>query len=172
MLEVQAVTQKSPEEKCIEPQESFLRTLAKTVAQIYTMFSEIAQNDRAEIVRLECNYKIHSFQSADLMRSLGKIGFASACLSMIVFAASMGMSNVNNQKFVQLASEKVPMLTKMFESQREGTIKSQDAISQLEYAQMQDKHNKAQSEGNAKEQFASVLQAEIQRLRSAATANG
>jgi hypothetical protein len=148
---------------------SYLHKLAALVALIYTTFSDISQKERGEIVRLEQQYSVYAKESADLTRSRGNLAFATACLCMMVFAASFALTNPNDKKFVQLASEKLPDFMKIIDGHREGAIKSKDSLAQLEMTRMQEKTNKASSEGNMKEQFASVLQTEIQRLRSASS---
>ena len=151
---------------------SFMRTLAVLVARIYATFSEFNQKERKEIHQLELSYKQHSFQSADLMRSRGKIALVGACFNMLFFAGSFAFRNTNDMKFVQLVSQQAPEVSKLFENSREAEIRSTDALAQLENTRMLDKNNKSQSDGNIKEQFAQALQAEIQRLRSASASAG
>jgi hypothetical protein len=154
-----------------ENTDGFLRKLAALVAQIYTTYSQIAQNDRQEIHRLEATFKVHSFESADLTRSRGNLALGAACLSLFLFAISMGFANSNDRKFVQLASEKAPDVIRLFDSHRDGSIKRQESLAQIEMTKIQDKNSRSQTDGNIKEQFASVLQAEIQRHRSAAASS-
>jgi hypothetical protein len=154
-----------------EPQ-NILRRLALLVAQIYTTFSQISQNERSEIVQLEMNFKSHNIESASMMRSRGNLALGTACLSLMLFAASQGFANVNDKKFVQLAGEKVPEFVRLFDTRGEANIRNTDSLSQLEMTKLQDKNNKSQSDGNIKDQFTQVLQAEIQRLRSASSSAG
>jgi hypothetical protein len=149
----------------------FLRKLAALVAQIYVTFSQISQNERNEVVKLELKFKKHSFESADLMRAKGNLGLGFACISVILFGASVGFANTNDTKFIQLVSEKCPDVVRLFDSSREGKIKSQETLASLESIRLQDKNNKSQTDGNIKEQFAQALQAEIQRLRSASASS-
>ncbi len=130
-------------------------------------FSQIAQNDRKEISDLEIKFKVLSFDSADLTRSRGNWTLGTALATFTVFAASTAFMNPNDRAFVKLISDKTPDLLRVFDARREAQIQSKNSLAQLEMTKMQDKNNKAQSEGNTKEQFAQVLQAEIQRLRSA-----
>jgi hypothetical protein len=151
--------------------DGFLRKLACLVAQIYSTFSQISQNERSEIVQFELKYKTHSFESSDMTRTRGKFALGFACISMGIFVASLAFANMNDRKFVQLASEKAPDLARLFDASHEANIKNRDSLAQLEMSKLQDKNNKSQSDGNIKDQFAQVLQAEIQRLRSASSSN-
>jgi hypothetical protein len=168
MTIIPAIAPNAPE-KFENPRESFLRHLSQIVAEIYTTFSQMAENDRKHMLQLEMQFKKHSFDASDSMKSRGNLALASAVISLLVFAASFGLTNSNEQKFVQLASEKIPMITNIFDTRSEANIKTKDSVAQLEYSQLQEKHNKTQTDSNTKEQFASTLQAEIQRLRSAAS---
>ena len=78
---------------------------------------------------------------------------------------------MNDKKFVQLVADKAPDLVRLFDSSHEANIKNRDTLAQLEWSKLQDKNTKSQSDGNIKDQFAQVLQAEIQRLRSASSSN-
>lgn len=148
--------------------DGFLRKLAALVAQIYATFSQISQNDRLEINSLEFRYKEHSFESADLMRTRGNLSLGFATISVLLFAASLGFANTNDTKFIQLIAEKTPDLLKLFDSSREANIKNRETLAQIEGIRLQEKNTKTQNENGTKEQFAQVLQAEIQRLRTAA----
>ena len=150
---------------------SNLRELAQLVARVYLIFSKISQSDRQEASDLEIKFKIYSIQSADLMRSRGDWALASALLTFTTFAASLAFTNANDQKFVDLVSKKIPDLLRVFDARKEADIRSKDSLAQLEMTKMQEKNSKSQSEGNTKEQFTQILQAEIQRLRSASSAN-
>ncbi len=154
-----------------DDQDGFLRKLACLVAQIYSTFSQVSQNERSEIVQLELKYKTHSFESSDLTRSRGKLALGCACISLAIFTASVGFANMNDKKFVQLVADKAPDLVRLFDSSHEANIKNRDTLAQLEWSKLQDKNTKSQSDGNIKDQFAQVLQAEIQRLRSASSSN-
>lgn len=169
-LSVSSVTTKVMEVQNIETG-SFLRKLAAIVAQIYVTFSQISQNERFEITNLELEYKKHSFQTADMIRSSGRLAFIGACTSLFLFATSFACVNMNDTKFVQLISDKSPEVFKLFEHSRQANSKGFDSVAQLEYARLQDKNNKSASDSNVKEQFAQVLQAEIQRLRTASASN-
>ena len=145
----------------------FLRKLAALVAQIYSTFSQISQNERSEIVQFELKYKTHSFESADMTRTRGQMSLGFACLSLAISAAALGFTNMNDRKFVQIAAEKAPDIARLFDTSREAKIKNRDTLAGLEMTKLQDKNNKSQTDGNIKEQFAQVLQAQIQLLRSA-----
>lgn len=147
--------------------EGFMRKLAALVARIYVTFSQISQNERTEIHVLEIKYKAHSYESADLMRSRGRLSLGCAAISLLLYAGSLAWTNTNDSKFIQLVSEKSPEIVKLFDHSREASIKSREALAQIAFSRIQDKNSKSQSEGNIKEQFAQVLQSEIQHLRSA-----
>jgi hypothetical protein len=146
----------------------FLRKLASLVAQIYTTLSKISQSERTEIVNFELKYKANSFESADMTRTRGQLSLGVACISLAISAAAFGFTNLNDRKFVQITAEKAPEIARLFDTSREAGIKDRDALAGLEMTKLQDKNNKTQNDGNIKEQFAQVLQAEIQLLRSAA----
>ncbi len=168
-MPIQALSSSSITESKVNT--SNLRELAELVARIYLIFSKISQSDRKETSDLEIKFKIYSIQSADLMRSRGNWALGTALLTFTAFAASLAFTNANDKKFVQLLSEKTPDLLRVFDARREADIRSKDSLAQLEMTKMQDKNNKSQSEGNTKEHFAQILQAEIQRLRSASSPN-
>lgn len=151
--------------------ESYLRNLASLIAKIFTTFSQISQNDRKEITRLEDKYTDSNLKSARLLETKGSLAWKTAALSLVVFAGSLAFNNVNDRKFVELVSQKVPDVARLFESRYDASQKENDSVASLRLTQIQDKTTKAQTEGNIKDQFAQVLQAEIQRLRSAAASS-
>lgn len=154
-----------------EDNRSLLNKLAALVAQIYLTFSQISQNERKETLLCEQSYKLLSNESADLTRSKGRIAIASALVGIAIFAASAPIPNMNDKKFVQLISERVPEFFKLWDTDRDSSIQKKNALTQLESIKLQDKNNRSQTDGNLKEQFSQALQAEIQRIRSASSHN-
>ena len=150
----------------------FLRKLASVVAQIYTTFSKIAENSRIEINKLEIKYEGSWKKQAEILKSKGNFGVITATASIAIFAIGLTFANPGDRAFVKLMSEHVPNACQIFNSRYEANQKQHEAVGQLAYQQIQDKSNKTQSEGNLKDQFAQVLQAEIQRLRSASAQTG
>lgn len=155
-----------------ENTECFMKKLAALVAQIYSTFSQKSQNDIHEIFRLETSYKINAHEIADLTRSRGNMALGTACVSLLFFAASLGFANENERKFVQLASNEAPRIAQLFESQRDASIKRKESRLQIDQIKLNDQTNRSHSDSNVKDQFASVLQAEMQRRRSASSFQG
>ena len=170
-ISIQSLTVTQPK-SAPENTQSFLRRLATLVAQIYTTFSQIAQNDTLELHRLEVTYKIQSYGIADLTRSRGNVALGTACISLFLFATSMGFVNENDRKFVQLVSSEAPRIAELFNSQRDAAMKRKESHVQIDGQKITDKISRLHADSSVKDQFASVLQAEIQRCRSAASFQG
>lgn len=151
---------------------SFLRELANIVAQLYVVFSEISREDREEGSQTINNYTIRVYASADLMKSRGNLMLYSAALSLVVFAASMGLQNRNDQKFVQLFSTKVPEIAKLFDCRKEAANKVLESLSQIDIIKIQRVGSKEQNDRSIQDQFSAALNAEIQRCRAAANSLG
>ncbi len=154
-----------------EATSNFMRRLAGLVADIYATFSQISQKDRQEITHLEKKYTIATMSSADATRAQGKAALATAIVGLVVLAVSTAIQNPNDQLFVQKMSDQAPQLGQLFSSQYSATQKGYDGVAGIQYQKLQDKSSRAQSDGNLKETFAQVLQAEIQRLRSASASS-
>ncbi len=154
-----------------QPVEGHLRRLAELVARIYNTYAQIAQNDRKEISNIEYKYTFSCRESSDSMRSRGRFAVATAFAGIVLHATSLAFRNVNDQKFVQLISDKIPNFVQLLDSRRDASQKDSDSISSLKLTQLQEKSGKAQSESGAKEQFAKILSDELQRHRQAASAN-
>ena len=150
---------------------SFMYKLAGLLAQIYATFSKISQNDQLAIVKLEADYKKHSYEIADLLHSRGNASLGMAIVSTAVFATSLAFANTNDQKFIQLMSEKAPILASLFDNARDGKMKTREAQMQIEYTKLQEKTNKSQNEGNIKSEFARALEAQMQLHTSLARGN-
>ena len=149
---------------------STLRSLAQMVSLIYAVYSQMAQHDREEVNALEKSYRMSSLESADLKRSLGNWTFAAATLGCGVFLVSLGRE-ANNQKFLQFCSERMPDLFRILNAPKEANMHNIDSLNSLKTNQMQDKNNQVQADSNGKDQFTQILQAEMQRVRSAASSN-
>lgn len=152
--------------------DNFLRKVAKLVAQIYTLFSEISQHDKKEIQRLEFKYTLATHDSASLTKAQGKVALTTSIVGIGILAASLGISNRNDQLFVQKISEQAPALSQLFTMHQAANGKTADSIAAIQYQKLQDKSSKSQTDGNIKDSFAQVLQAELQRHRAASSANG
>lgn len=152
-----------------EETNNFMRNLAALLAHIYTTFSRISQNDRKEIVNLEQKYSLSVIRSSDAMRSQGTVSTVAAVASLILLAVSFPMVSTNDQRFVQKMSEHAPDIANLIGTRHQAAGRSAEALSQVELQKVQDKSNRAQSDGNIKEAFAQVLQAEIQRHRAASS---
>jgi uncharacterized membrane protein YhiD involved in acid resistance len=151
-------------EKSVE--QSYLRSLAQVIAQIFTACSEIAHNDHQEIVQLERQYTSYSQDAAGLMRSRGNWEFGAAIVSIAVFAAAFSLPNAADQKIARFAAQKIPDLLKLLDARKESLIKMNESIASLKMTHLQDKNNnKVQPDID---RFVSVLQEEIQHRKSIA----
>lgn len=149
--------------------DSFMHRLASLVALIYVTFSQISQRDREEVLTTEREIKLYTKLSANAMEGQGSSALKASLVAAVVFTASFAFAHKNDQLFVQSISNQIPKIGELFSIQHAGTAKNYDAIASIKQTKLQDKSAKAQSEGNIKEAFAQVLQAEIGRLREAAS---
>jgi hypothetical protein len=152
---------------------NFRHRLACLVAEIYATFSQVSQNDRQEITRLEAKYTLATHNSADATIEQGDLAMKIAVLEVFACSISIavGASNQNDGLFVQKMSDQIPQIAQLFTAQTAANQKNFDGIGQIQLQNLQDKTSRAQSDGNMKESFAQVLQAEIQRLRSASSSS-
>ncbi len=146
-----------------EETSSFLRRLAKLVACVYVTFSQISQNDRKEVVSTEKEIKMYTHLSADKLSDQGNWTLATAVMGVVFFTASFAWTHKNDQSWIQNISSFAPKVGELFSLHKSGSVKSYDAIVNIKQTKLQDKSSKAQSEGNTKEAFAQVLQAELRR---------
>jgi hypothetical protein len=166
----------SPKTYPTDSPESVLRQLASLVAQIYATFSFSSQNGYIDTAKREEKFKNHSYESADQMRLMGKTGVGIAAAGLVLSVALLVLTRSYNeaiQQFCQqMATQASSGVSKLTESYQQSTIKHCDTKAQLDQMSLQSNSNRSASEANTKEQFAQVLQAEMQRLRSASTAGG
>ncbi len=150
---------------------NFMQRLATLVAAIYATFSQISQNDRHEIARLEQKYSELIHKSADATIAQGSVAMKTAFISLGVFACSLAIGNQNKALFVQEISKQIPEISSLFSQTQAANQRIFDGMASIEQHKLQDTTSHLQSDGNLKEAFAQVLQAEIQRMRSAASSN-
>lgn len=150
---------------------NFMRRLAGLVAEVYATFSKISQNDRQEIARIEKKYTLSTTGHADSLRSQGNIQMGAAFAAVAAFAIATAIANPNDQAFVKKMSEHVGGFSQLFVQQSMGNQKNFEGLSSIQFQKLQDKSSRSQSDGNIKETFAQVLQAEMQRHRSASASS-
>lgn len=150
---------------------SYMHTLAALVAEIYVMFSQIAQNERKETSQLEQKFTLANRQVASSIRSQGSLAGWSGCASVVASLAALAWANHTDQSAVQKLSEGfVSGGTQLLLKGHEANSTNHSASAQIFSQKMQEKMNR-QQDGNVKEPFAQVLQAEMQRLRSASASS-
>lgn len=152
-----------------EKTNSFLHRLASLVANIYITFSELSQKERQEVVLTEKEVTFFTNKSCEALTSQSSVSAKASIAALVVFTVAFGCSFGNDRILVQKISDHIPTVANhLYGVEQQTTSKNYDALTTVKQTKLQDKSAKAQSEGNIKESFAQVLQAEINRLREAA----
>jgi len=164
----------SPDLKNKSPEERFnyIVEIQKLVAQILTELGRISANDHESIEKMKHKFMDASLKNARLQGELGKVNRNIGIAAFGVMCIRLFMPNPDDKEIIQIISQQSTNLGSMYTSGYQAQMNEASAESQLELEKYRTKTAAKQSDGNAKQEYLSLLQSVGQNQTSASRAGG
>jgi len=158
---------KGPEERF-----NYIVEIQKLVAQILTELGRISANDHESIEKMKHKFMDASLKNAHLQGELGKANRNIGIAAFGVMCIRLFMPNSDDKEIVQIISQQSANLGSMYTSGYQSEMNKASAESQLEIEKYRTKTAAKQSDGNAKQDYLSLLQSVGENQKSASRSGG
>ena len=156
--------------KGLPEQFNYIVEIQKLVAQVFTELGRIATNSHSAVEDMKQKYLIGTVKVADLMTAQGRLGRNVALITFTVFCLRLGLQNPDDREITNVISQQMPHFCEMLTSGKSSQLETTRAQVMLELEKYKDKTASKQSDGNAKQDYLSLLQAFAELLKSASRA--
>lgn len=161
-----------PKETVPKVQFNYIIELQKLVAQILNELGRISANDHESLEKMKNKYMDASLRNADLQTQLAKANMNISFVSFAVNCTRLFLPNADDKEIVQLISNQSNNLAGMYTAGIQSQMSESSAESQLELEKYRTKTAAKQSDGNAKQDYMSLLQSVGENQKSASRASG
>ena len=151
---------------------NYITEIQKLVAQILTELGRISAHDHESIEKMKNKFMNASLKNANLQSDLGIVNRNIGIASFAVICARVFMPNVDDKEIVSLISNQTANLGGMYTAGLQSQMSETSAESQLELEKYRTKTAAKQSDGNAKQDYLSLLQSVGENQKSASRAGG
>jgi hypothetical protein len=151
---------------------NYIVEIQKLVAQILTELGRISANDHESIEKMKNKFMDATLKHAGLQTDYGRVNRNMSIASFAVFSVRLFLPNIDDRELVQILSNQLPSLGGMYTSGLQSQMHKANAEGQLELEKYRTKTAAKQSDGNAKQDYLSLLQSVGENLKSASRANG
>jgi len=151
---------------------NYIVEIQKLVAQILTELGRISSHDHESIERMKNKFMDSTLKHAKLQTDYGRVNRNMSIASFAVICVRLFMPNADDKEIVQLLSGQLPTLGGMYTTGLKSQMDECSAESQLELEKYRTKTAAKQSDGNAKQDYMSLLQSVGENQKSASRAGG
>jgi len=166
-LDTKPVTEEETEKRF-----NYIVEIQKLVAQILTELGKISSSDHESIERMKNKFMDSSLRYAHLQSDYGRVNRNMSIASFAVFSVRLFMPNADDQQITELLSKEFSSLGGMFSTGIKCKMDLASAESQLEMEKYRTKTAQKTSDGNAKQDYLSLLQSVGENLKSASRSGG
>ena len=151
---------------------NYIVEIQKLVAQILTELGRISENDHESIEKMKHKFLDATLKYAHLQNENGRVNRNMSIASFAVFSVRLFMPNMDDKELVQIISQQLPSLGGMYTSGIQSKMHEANAESQLELEKYRTRTASKQSDGNAKQDYMSLLQSVGENQKSASRPGG
>ncbi len=161
-----------PKDKEPTAQFNYIVELQKLVAQILNELGRISANDHEALEKMKNKYMDASLRNADLQTQLAKANLNISFVSFAVNCTRLFLPNADDKEIVQLISNQSNNLAGMYTAGIQSQMSESSAVSQIKLEEFRMKQSAKQADGNAKQDYLSLLQSVGENQKSASRAGG
>ncbi len=151
---------------------NYVIEIQKLVAQILIEQGRMSSNDHDSIEKMKKKYMAATLKYADLQGNFGTANLLSSLGAFALSSTRLFMLNADDREIAKVLAENVPSLFGMYTSGIQAEMHKANAESQLKMEEYRTKTAAKQSDGNAKQDYLSLLHSVLENMKRASQAGG